>query len=395
MKRNKTLIRLKMVIAYSLVKLPWLQSLLPQSILDKLPLGWTDKMFWQAFKSGGASIYIDLPCQLKQPDDYQPQAKVAEQYQLTEAQIKSFYENGYIGPFTIMSPEEAEVLREHLTKMLDTESSVYPYSQGAFAIEAEDRDNSKSKLRSNYETSLLAMNNRDRHLDDPKLLSLFQHPALTERCAQLLGENLLLWRSQFFPKAPGEAGTPLHQASTYVLDNLKEPVVYPANTEELFQLTCWIALTKATKENGCMTVVTGTQQQIHPLKISEAYNTSQDENEGKRFGTAKIEVDYPIDQDRVKPIEMEAGQFFIFSERALHGSLPNTTDEWRWAVNGRLVKPDTRIYTEKMLREGHSYKVVGVNKISLDNWRAFLLRGEDRFRHNRLLETATPITKKC
>ncbi len=97
MKRNKTLIRLKMVIAYLLVKLPLFQSLLPKTILDKLPLGWTDKMFWQAFKSGGASIYIDLPCQLKQPDDYQPQAKVAEQYQLTEAEIKSFYENGYIG----------------------------------------------------------------------------------------------------------------------------------------------------------------------------------------------------------------------------------------------------------------------------------------------------------
>ena len=87
---------------------------------------------------------------------------------------------------------------------------------------------------------------------------------------------------------------------------------------------------------------------------------------------------------------MAAGQFFIFSERALHGSLPNTTDEWRWAVNGRLVKPDTRLYTEKMLAEGHSYKVVGVNQISLDNWRAVLLRGEDRFHRNRLLETATP-----
>ncbi len=45
--------------------------------------------------------------------------------------------------------------------MLDTESSIYPYSQGAFAIEAKDRDKSKSKLRSNYETSLMAMNNRD------------------------------------------------------------------------------------------------------------------------------------------------------------------------------------------------------------------------------------------
>ena len=388
MKRNKTLIRLKMVNSYLLVKLPWLQSLLPKKIIDKLPLGWTDEMFWQTFKSGGTSSYVDLPCQLKQPDNYQPQAKVAEQYQLTEAQIKSFYENGYIGPFTIISPEEAEVIREHLTQIQNTESSIYPYSQKAFTIEADDRDKSKSKLRSNYETSLLAMNNRDRHLDNPQLLSLFQHPALTERCAQLLGENLLLWRSQFFPKAPGEKGTPFHQESAYLFDNLKEPVVYPTNTEELFQLTCWIALTKATKENGCMTVVKRTLQQIHPLKISQAHNTNQSEDEEKRFGTTKIQVDYPIDQNQVQSIEMQAGQFFIFCERSLHGSLPNiTTDEWRWAVSGRLVKPDTRLYTEKMLKEGHSYKIVGVSEIALDNWRAVLLRGEDRFRRNRLLET--------
>ena len=91
------------------------------------------------------------------------------------------------------------------------------------------------------------------------------------------------------------------------------------------------------------------------------------------------------------PIEMKAGQFFIFSERAIHGSLSNQTDQWRWAVNGRIIKPDTRLYTDEMLREGHSYKVVGVSEINLDNWQTVLLRGKDTFGYNRLRQDETKI----
>ena len=39
-----------------------------------------------------------------------------------------------------------------------------------------------------------------------------------------------------------------------------------------------------------------------------------------------------------------------------------------------------------MLEEGHSYSVEGVNKINLDNWKAALIRGQDCFGYNRLLE---------
>ena len=160
--------------------------------------------------------------------------------------------------------------------MWTLESRVYPYSQGAYVIEAQDQASSQDGVRSNYEISYLAMNYRDRHLEVDTLLNLFKHPALTERCAQLLGPDLLLWRTQFFPKPSGGAGTPLHQASCYLLDNMKAPVVYPPDPSELFQLTCWIALTNATQENGCMTVVKGSQRRIHPLKISRSFNTEND-----------------------------------------------------------------------------------------------------------------------
>ncbi len=384
MLQNKFLLLMIVAISFVLSKSKFLQRLVSDRLLMKLPLGWTDEMYWTVLKSGGRKVYVDIPCQLRQPQTYQPKTNVEDGYQLTEADIQFFYENGYLGPFTLMSSAEAESLKEHLEQMLATESTVYPYSQGAYVIEAQDRESSKNGVRSNNETSFFAMNYRDRHLDDPLLLNLFKHPALTERCAQLLGPDLLLWRTQFFPKAPDEAGTPLHQASCYLLDNMKAPVVYPPDRNELFQLTCWIALTEATKENGCMTVVRGSQQNIHPLKISRPFDTKNDTEGSKRFGTVKIEIDYPVSSEDIIPIEMEAGQFFIFSERAIHGSLSNQTDQWRWAVNGRIIKPDTRLYTKEMLSEGHSYKVVGVSEINLDNWQTVLLRGKDTFGYNQL-----------
>ncbi|NJK72970.1 MAG: hypothetical protein HC942_00875 [Microcoleus sp. SU_5_6] len=386
MLRNKFLLTLTIAISWMLVKIKFLQRIIPRKVLNKLPLGWTDEMYSTVLKSRGKKVYVDIPCQLQQPISYQPKTAVDPAYQLTEADIQFFYQNGYIGPFTIVAPEVAEGIKSHLVEMLETESTVYPYSQNAYVIEAKDRATSQDRIRSNYDTSYLAMNYRDRHLDDSQLLDLFKHPALTERCAQLLGPDLLLWRTQFFPKAPSEEGTPLHQASTYLLDNLKEPVVYPPNLNELFQLTCWIALTDATKENGCMVVVKGTNKQIAPLKISKPYDTQKSDDGSKRFGTAKIEVDLQVNSEDVMPIEMKAGQFFIFSERSLHGSLGNQTAEGRWAVNGRIVRPDTRLYTDKMLKEGHMYKVVGVKDICLDRWQTVPIRGEDRFGCNQRLK---------
>ncbi|NJL65813.1 MAG: hypothetical protein HC894_01205 [Microcoleus sp. SM1_3_4] len=180
MLRNKFLLTLTIAISWMLVKIKFLQRIIPRKVLNKLPLGWTDEMYSTVLKSRGKKVYVDIPCQLQQPISYQPKTAVDPAYQLTEADIQFFYQNGYIGPFTIVAPEVAEGIKSHLVEMLETESTVYPYSQNAYVIEAKDRATSQDRIRSNYDTSYLAMNYRDRHLDDSQLLDLFKHPALTE-----------------------------------------------------------------------------------------------------------------------------------------------------------------------------------------------------------------------
>ncbi|MGL5880073.1 MAG: hypothetical protein ACRC2V_20155, partial [Xenococcaceae cyanobacterium] len=138
MLKNKFLLCLMVAISLVLSKSKFLQQLLPQRLLKKLPLGWTDQMYWTVLKSRGQKVYVDIPCQLKQPQTYEPKAMVEDPYKLTEAQIQFFYENGYLGPFTLMSSTEAESLWQHLQQKLEQESTVYPYSQKAYVIDAQD-----------------------------------------------------------------------------------------------------------------------------------------------------------------------------------------------------------------------------------------------------------------
>lgn len=381
---------LRLAFLYGLAKLTFIHSVLPKKLTEQLPTGWNNKMFWTAFSSGGKSLYYDYYCKLKQPQNYRPKTAVEPQYQLTEQDIQFFHENGYLGPFDLISPDEAEGMRQYLIdSVMSTKSSQAQnyqlkksgyVSQGLFPkTESSQSDELREYKVKRFETSI------NRHLDDEKLLDLMSHPAVVERCAQLLGPDLLLWRSGFFKVDPHGKGTGFHQNSAWLYQNAKDPIINPPRFDELFQLTCWVALTEAREDNGGMIVVPGTQKEIYPLKpIKEKTDES---GELMLHGNNYFrDVDYPIDSAEKVSVKLKPGQFFIFCERVIHGSNDNITDAARWAVNFRFVRPDTRVFTKKMLEQGHKDTFLNLENYSLDNWGAVLVRGEDNFGYNRLFK---------
>jgi phytanoyl-CoA hydroxylase len=81
---------------------------------------------------------------------------------------------------------------------------------------------------------------------DPVLRALVAGPTLTGLCLDLVGPDVRLYWDQAVYKKPGvEAPFPWHQDNGYTF---VEPQQY---------LTCWIALTDATVDNGCPWVVPG------------------------------------------------------------------------------------------------------------------------------------------
>jgi non-heme Fe2+,alpha-ketoglutarate-dependent halogenase len=339
-KKVLTILFFSLALIAKVFRLP--PSLFPRKV-QKLMQGWTTPMLWLYVKSLGTRVYIDQPCTF-QAKSYEPKCEVEEPYRLTPEQIRSFYDDGFIGPLTAISEGEMEDLAGELMAELSRESK-------AFGIETV----------------------RDRHLDSPAIIKLFSNPAITESLAQLLGPDILIWRSQFFNKEPGAPPIAWHQASTYMLEDYKRPVLEPRDTSELFQLTVWIAVDEATVENGCMQFVKGTHDRIRTIGVG-----------GKdSFYKLSYEMDFVPDPKDIVPMELRPGQFVIFSERCMHGSPGNQSkDKRRCGLNFRAITPTTQVYKDRT-----SYSAMTLQqKWDLTNWGVYVLRGEDRVGLNKVYQ---------
>jgi non-heme Fe2+,alpha-ketoglutarate-dependent halogenase len=237
---------------------------------------------------------------------------------------------------------------------------------------------------SNQDYATKGLNARDKHLQDGVLLDMYAHPAIVERIAQLLGPDLLLWRTQFFPKYPGMGGTGWHQATAYLNETMRTATLAPERLDELFQLTVWIAVTDSTLENGCLRVVPGTHRELQPMAVEDYDPIKHAANKSDRFGTKILQPCEPIPDAKATNLVMKAGEFVIFSERVMHGALPNiTTDNARLGMSGRYIVPDVRIHNPWILGKGGlSISYLRVQKLNLDRWRPIVVRGEDTAKLN-------------
>jgi ectoine hydroxylase-related dioxygenase (phytanoyl-CoA dioxygenase family) len=131
-----------------------------------------------------------------------------------------------------------------------------------------------------------------------------RHPVFCDLAHDLIGPDVRLYWDQAVYKKPGtRAPFPWHQDNGYTF---VEPQAY---------LTCWLALSDATRANGCPRVVPG----LH------------------RGGTLAHEATdlgfVCFDEPPVEPIAApaRAGSIVVFSSLTPHATGPNTTNETRRA----------------------------------------------------------------
>jgi non-heme Fe2+,alpha-ketoglutarate-dependent halogenase len=85
-------------------------------------------------------------------------------------------------------------------------------------------------------------------------------------------------------------------------------------------------------------------------------------------------------------LPVKSGQFVIFTERCIHGSPPNTTDQYRLAFNIRVIPTNTPVYPNN---KKYYRSVYNGGKYHLDHWGVALLRGEDRYQLSRSVDAET------
>lgn len=314
--------------------------------------------------------------------------------------IDSFERNGFIGPFeSFLSDEKIDICRNYLEDIVSNRKEHPVY--GRFSV-------------------------RDWHLVSQQILNLFTHPDVINRLVQLAGEDLVLWRSKLFYKKPGDNALGWHQEWGYFdgeeIGNAEASLI-PApnrNKDSWWNLTVWVALNDITVKNGPVQLIPGSHKKRYPyhmvplvssaffhdpfvgvndpqviVKLAKQSKLVLDIDTSNLFDGVDVSnytmdemkvyvyqklsekraklTPFSPDPDSVVTMTMKKGQFFIFSERTMHGSLPNYTQQSRLGINCRITTTDTLIYPKRL----KAYYIDSSN-LDISKHHCVLLSGKDK-----------------
>jgi ectoine hydroxylase len=212
---------------------------------------------------------------------------------LNEIQNKQFQEEGYILLKALFDPEEIEMLRT--TAHADREMDQHSFSRA---------DGEGGKVR----------------------LSLWNHPGdniygmfarcerMVNRAEELLGDEVYHYHSKMILKDPKIGGAwAWHQDYGYWYQN---GLLYPD------LLSVFIAVDKATRENGCLQVIKGS----HKMGRIDHVLT------GDQAGADKERVNACLERMELVYCEMEPGDAIFFHSNLLHRSDQNKSEHSRWSM---------------------------------------------------------------
>jgi non-heme Fe2+,alpha-ketoglutarate-dependent halogenase len=298
-------------------------------------------------------------------------------FSLTAEEIEKFHQNGFIGPFDLYEPEEMEKnLRALRPKLLNTKKAIYSQDKAVSGI-----------------TNLA---NYDRHLDVDFLAEHIARPEIVDRVSSLLGPDVLCWRSEFFPKYPGDEGTDWHQADNFsnVAGSKHPQIVWPEDAEFGGTITVWSAFTEASLENGCLQFIPGSHKTMNYDESKtmdyDADSINKKEKDGVRRGffgydyrQLQKDPNWSPDESKAESQVMRQGQFIIFWSTLMHASHPHSglTDQMRLGFAGRYLPTSVKVYPHS-----DSLEEFG-GAASLDKFGNVLVSGKDEFQHNRFVET--------
>lgn len=213
---------------------------------------------------------------------------------LTDAQVRQFHEQGYLGPFQLWDEHETATLRPML-----------------------------EELYINNPDDSVPSNNR--FLKHPEIVELLRRPQLTDRMRSIIGDDLFLWRIGAFIKDINNSKliqkeVPWHQDRNY----------WPI--EPAIVCSAWLAVDDVDTENSAVHIIPGTHRELIPhIPASEGQQFR--EQADPRF----------FDASKAVPMCLKAGEFFLFNERLMHWSKPHTSERRRFGMAIRVLPPQTRV----------------------------------------------------
>jgi non-heme Fe2+,alpha-ketoglutarate-dependent halogenase len=306
------------------------------------------------------------------------QATEQTTFALSSSEKESFDAQGYFGPFTVYSVDEMHRLwKRARLELLDRSNAIY---------------GDTTAISGNTNIA-----NYDRHMDSAFLADHIGRPEIVDRVCSVLGPDILCWRTEFFPKYPGDEGTDWHQADTFANASGKPQIVWPDEFKKFGgTLTVWTAFTEASIRTGCLQFIPGTHEQMRYDETKrmeyDPDRINQTAKEGVRRGffgydyrELQIDPDWSPDESSAISMELEPGQAVMFWSTLQHASHPHSgeTDQMRLGFASRYVPTCVKLYPDTDVVEEYG------GSVSLEKYGAVLVAGKDEYGHNPIATTTT------
>jgi ectoine hydroxylase-related dioxygenase (phytanoyl-CoA dioxygenase family) len=238
-------------------------------------------------------------------------------YRLSEEQLASFHENGYLAGVQILDEAQVETLRAELANLtnpkLPGNELFYEYHSN------ESTDASRVLFHALGAWRIM-----------PGFHDILWHPAFVVPASQLLGGAVRFWHDQLFCKPSHHGGVVAwHQDYSYW-----------TRTQPMQHLTCWIGLDDATADNGCLQYV----PKSHRWNLLPRTDLA-----GNMDAIQSVLSDQQKQQFQPVAIELKKGQCAFHHPLLLHGSYENRTERQRRAVVLNVVKDGTLSDTDDEL----------------------------------------------
>ena len=211
---------------------------------------------------------------------------------VTQAEVESFRENGYLVVKTALSRDEIEELRR------DTVAICRGEHGPVRGIQPHAADSSDDEVMRNYLCIHFP------HKISPTMAKYLAHPVITDVLTRIIGPNVKCMQSMLFIKAAGKPGQAWHQDEDFI------------PTRDRTLTGAWMALDEATVDNGCLWVLPGS----HQAGILWEMKHQND----PRFDCTDESFGFPYSDADAVPVEVPAGAIVFFNGYLLHRSLPNT-----------------------------------------------------------------------
>lgn len=232
----------------------------------------------------------------------------AEDYQ-------QFEDQGFVKLGHILSPQQLQVMQEQINRIMLGEIR---YDDMMMQLDSDSGNYGDLGAQSaGFKGATLKYRKIEQLEQDPVFRRYLQSSLIADIAQQLIGPDVSIYRSMFMNK-PAGFGTllPWHQDAGKQWGLNKDP-----------EVTIWLALDPATKENGCVQIIPGS----HKLGLLSEWGHTI---------TPEQEHAYCKNEDVVF-CEMEAGEALVLHNLLLHRSNKNRSQQSRRAFSVCLMDAAT------------------------------------------------------